>query len=260
MDIFNLKVLLISFLIFVPLELLIPLHRDQKLFRAGWLNDAIYATVNFALSKAVLLVLVVLAMGALEWLVPVGLKSAIAGQPVWLQVIEIIVIADVGLYFAHRAFHAVPFLWRFHAIHHSIEELDWIAAHRTHPIDLILTKAASLIPVAMLGFDVAALGIFAVIVNGQALLLHANVRMNFGLLKWIVASPQFHHWHHGNEPNAYNKNFSAQLSLIDVIFGTFHAPGKELPAKYGIDDPMPRWYLPQLMHPFKNVETPRSEP
>ncbi|TIU26733.1 MAG: sterol desaturase family protein, partial [Mesorhizobium sp.] len=148
--------------------------------------------------------------------------SAVSSQPLWLQLIEIIVIADVGLYWAHRAFHAVPFLWRFHAIHHSIEELDWLAGHRIHPVDQILTKSVSLVPVFLLGFSNSAIALFALIFQAHALLLHANVRLNIGPIRWLIASPQFHHWHHANERAAYDKNFAAQLSFIDKLFGTMY--------------------------------------
>lgn len=250
MDIFGIKSLCIALLIFMPLERVFTLRTEQKIFRAGWLNDAVYALANGALTKSFLILVIAGSMALGAWVVPAWLTAAVQNQPVWLQVIEIILIGDAGVYAAHRAFHAVPFLWRFHAIHHSIEELDWLAANRVHPVDQIVTRGAALAPVFLLGFSLPAIGIFALIYHGHALLLHANVRLNFGPLKWIVASPQFHHWHHGNDPKAYNKNFSSQLAFIDVLFGTFHVPGKELPKSYGIDEPTPSWYLPQLVHPF----------
>ncbi|WP_246672129.1 MULTISPECIES: sterol desaturase family protein [unclassified Mesorhizobium] len=85
--------------------------------------------------------------------VPEALSATVQSQPLWLQAIEALIIADIGFYLAHRAFHAVPFLWRFHAIHHSIEEMDWLAAHRVHPVDQILTKSASFLPLFALGFQ-----------------------------------------------------------------------------------------------------------
>jgi len=249
-DIFNVKGLLVAFLIFVPLERLLALRRDQKILRRHFFTDVTYALLNGVLIRGGLTFMMAGAMATLGRLVPVRLEAAVAGQPVWLQVIEIIVIADLGFYGAHRAFHTVPFLWRFHAVHHSIEELDWLAAHRVHPFDQALTKAASLIPFLLLGYSGVAVGVFALVYQAHAFLLHSNVRLDFGPLKWVLASPQFHHWHHANERAAYDKNFAGQLSLLDAMFGTLHLPGRDVPARYGIDEPVSGNYFAHLMHPF----------
>src|SRR5262249_24387207 len=152
--------------------------------------------------------------------------AALRSQPIWLQAIEVVVIADAGFYLAHRAFHAIPVLWKFHSIHHSIEEMDWLAAHRVHPVDQILTISASLLPVYALGFSPTALAIYAITYKWQSMLIHSNTRLGFGPLKWIFASPQFHHWHHANERQAHDKNFAAQLVLIDCLAGTLFMPNR----------------------------------
>ncbi|HSF91885.1 MAG TPA: sterol desaturase family protein, partial [Paracoccaceae bacterium] len=159
--------------------------------------------------------------------------------------------ADLGFYAAHRTFHAVPFLWRFHSVHHSIEQMDWLAAHRVHPVDQIITATASLLPLYLLGFPTLPIAVYAVIYQWQSLLIHSNVRINFGPLKWLLASPQFHHWHHANQKEAYDKNFSAQLPFIDAILGTMYLPKDEAhPEKYGTDDPVPPLYHQQLIYPL----------
>ncbi|WP_246678595.1 sterol desaturase family protein [Mesorhizobium sp. B2-4-17] len=123
-------------------------------------------------------------------------------------------------------------------------------AFHVHPIDQILTKAAALVPVFLLGFDGEALGIYFLIYAGHAMLIHANLRISFGPLKWLIASPQFHHWHHAGERSAYDKNFAGQLSIIDLIFGTFRIPGASMPAKYGVDDPIPTNFFGQIGYPL----------
>src|SRR6266704_4583348 len=142
-----LKGFLLIALIFVPLERMLGRHPEQRVFRRGWVNDMIYLLLNgqiVVLSLGSLIIGMIMTAG---WLVPVSVRAATAGQPYWLQIVEVIVLADLGVYFAHRAFHALPWLWRFHAVHHSSEELDWLAATRVHPLDQIATRGISLLPV-----------------------------------------------------------------------------------------------------------------
>lgn len=250
MDLFGLKSLLICVLIFVPLEHILALRTQQRIFRKGLGNDVIYAVVNGAFTRVCIILMASAAMSASALLMPDWVPKAVSRQATWLQVIEIIILADLGVYIAHRAFHAIPALWRFHSIHHGIEELDWVAAFRAHPVDQVITKAVSLVPVFFLGFSAEAIIVYFTIYQGHALLLHANVRMNFGPLKWLIASPQFHHWHHADHRDAYDKNFASQLAIIDALFGTFHVPDCKMPEKYGVNEPIPTNYLGQLGYPF----------
>jgi sterol desaturase/sphingolipid hydroxylase (fatty acid hydroxylase superfamily) len=182
-----------------------------------------------------------------------------AALPLWLQVALALVISDLSFYSVHRLFHKIPWLWKFHAVHHSIEELDWLAAHRIHPVDQILTKGASLVPIFALGFSDSAIGIYALLYHWQTLLEHSNVRVSFGPLRWIIASPQFHHWHHADQREAFDKNFASQLSILDACFGTLHMPGNEYPSRYGTYEPVPREYIAQLRYPFVMRKAP-AEP
>lgn len=254
-DLIDLKAILIIALIFIPLERLLPLHEEQPLTRRHWLNDLVYLLVNGIVIKIGLLVVVGTAMLVLRRFIPAELTQAVQSQPIWLQAIEVVILADTGFYLAHRAFHAVPFLWRFHSIHHSIEEMDWLAAHRVHPIDQILTKSASFLPVFALGFSSPAILIFTLLYQWQSLFIHSNTRIKFGPLKWLLASPQFHHWHHANERQAYDKNFAGQLPLLDMLGGTLFMPDR-MPEKYGTDDPVPSLYHQQLAYPFVGSAEP----
>jgi sterol desaturase/sphingolipid hydroxylase (fatty acid hydroxylase superfamily) len=238
--------------IFIPLERLFPLHREQGTLRRDWMNDVFYLLVNGFVVRAGFTALAALIMMAFDATVGSEPLSWVRHLPLWVQVIAVIVVADIGYYTAHRLSHAVPFLWQFHAVHHSIEEMDWLAAHRVHPVDQIFTNMVSMLPIYFLGFSLQSVLIYAAIYQAHSLLVHANVRMNFGPLKWLIASPEYHHWHHANEPEAYDRNFAAQLSIIDVIAGTLFMP-KRPPAAYGINEPMPRFYPMQLVHPFRNL-------
>lgn len=248
-DLVDLKAVLVIALIFIPLERLLPLHAEQSSTRRHWLNDVVYLLFNGIIIKIGLLIVIGTAMLVLHQFAPAGLTQAVQSQPVWLQAVEVLVLADTGFYLAHRAFHAVPFLWRFHSIHHSIEEMDWLAAHRVHPVDQILTKSASFVPVFALDFSSTAILIFTLIYQWQSLFIHSNTRIKVGPLKWLLASPQFHHWHHANEREAWDKNFAGQLPLLDMLGGTLFMPDR-MPQKYGTDDPVPPLYHQQLAYPF----------
>lgn len=252
--------LLLIAVIFLPIERLLPLHREQKTLRRGWANDLFYFVFNrlpIALGTLAVLALVS-ALG--DAVMPASVRAAVSAQPLWVQAIEVLLLADLGFYLMHRTFHAVPLLWRFHAIHHSIEELDWLAAHRVHPVDQVLVKAASLVPALLLGFSEWALLTYFVIYQWHALLLHANVRLSWGPLDRVIASPVFHHWHHANHPEAWNRNFAGQLALWDVLFGTAHLTHGRAPERYGIDDPVPPTYGAQMLYPFRRAAAPSAKP
>lgn len=251
MDLFNLRDLLLVGLIFVPLERFVALRPRQRVLRGGWLTDLLHVLISGTLIKIGIATLLALPILASPYLVPSAMRAAVAAQPFWLAFVEIIVLADLGFYLVHRAFHKVPWLWRFHAVHHSIEEMDWLAAHRVHPVDQILTKSASLLPMFALGFSPEPMLLFAVVYRWQALLIHANTCIGFGPLRWIFASPQFHHWHHANQREAFDRNFAGQLSLLDLLFGTVHLPGRETPRLYGSADPVPDDYIGQLLYPIR---------
>ncbi|HEY2033686.1 MAG TPA: sterol desaturase family protein [Rhizomicrobium sp.] len=256
-DLLDLKAILVVALIFVPLEILVPLYRDQKLLRKHWFNDVLYLLLNGILINFGLIFVLGAAAAAFHLAIPVHVPALIQSQPLWLQIIEVVIVADIGFYIAHRCFHAFPVLWKFHAVHHSIEELDWLAAYRVHPVDQILTKGASLLPLVALGFSDSAILVFALIYKWQSVAIHSNCRISLGPLEWIVASPRFHRWHHANERAAFDKNFAGQLPLIDLIGGTLFLP-KGTPEKYGTDHPVPERYPEQLAYPLRELFSPES--
>ena len=260
LELLNLRNLLLVFLVFAPLEHALPLRREQKLLRPASLLNLTHVVFSGLLIKIGLGALLVAATAVGSAAVPDAWRTAIAARPIWLQVITVVIIADLGFYLAHRLFHAVPWLWHFHAVHHSIEEMDWLAAHRVHPVDQIVTKGASLVPVFVLGFSGTAVVIAALIYHWQSLLIHSNVRIPFGPLRWILASPEFHHWHHANQREAFDRNFSGQLPLWDIAFGTLHMPRGRMPERYGTDDPVPCSYLAQLAYPLRRRRLRRSPP
>ena len=241
--------------LFVPLERLFRL-RNQKVFRAGWRTDVVHFLVNNLFTLALLVAGFITIGLPLRALTPARWRAHVASLPHGRQFLLAVAIAEVAHYAGHRIAHTNPTLWRFHKLHHSIVEMDWLAAGRLHPVDQAVTKLVTVLPLFALGITRATFGAYLAFAGVQAIFIHANVKFRFGPLRWVVATPEFHHWHHGNTPNAYNTNFAGQLPIIDKIFGTLHLPTKQWPPRYGIDDTVPRGYLAQLAWPFKAHRSP----
>ncbi|MFN2532532.1 MAG: sterol desaturase family protein [Pyrinomonadaceae bacterium] len=243
--------LIVGALIFIPLERLFALHPNQRTFRRGWRADLIHFLFTRTLADIATFVFVGLLILIAHWFVSSAFQVAVAAQNRFLQFAEAILIANFGSYVGHRLAHEVPFLWRFHSVHHSIGEMDWLAAARVHPLDQIITKGLTLVPLYLMGFSKSSFGAYILLATFHAVLIHANVRFTFGPLRWLIASPQFHHWHHSAESEAFNRNYAGELPLIDLLFGTFYLPKGRRPRKYGISDLVPTTYLGQLSHPFR---------
>ncbi|MCJ7673213.1 MAG: sterol desaturase family protein, partial [Acidimicrobiia bacterium] len=235
----------VLFLLFVPLEKIFAL-RPQKVFRRGLLTDLTHILVNSLFSAVGAIVLVVLFALPLIWLrafdlvgyLPTGVAIALAA-----------VLVVVGNYWGHRLTHRVPFLWRFHAVHHSIEQMDWVASGRLHPVDQSFTQAFTILPLFLLGYGGGVFAGVAVFITLLALFQHANVRLRFPVVRWIINTPEWHHWHHAIDAKANDKNFG--LPIVDKIFGTAYLPKGERPTGFGIHDPVPEiGYLRHLAYPF----------
>ena len=238
-------------LVFVPLERLFA-RREQRIFRPGFRTDLTHFFVSHLLVQVTVLLTMAPAALLLGSIEGGGIQGFVAGLPVAVQFVLALVLADLFAYASHRLFHAVPFLWRFHAIHHSAEYLDWLASSRLHLVDILVTRAVAFLPLYALGFSPAALYPYLVFASIQGIAVHANLRWRFGPLRHVFVTPQFHHWHHTAEPDAVDRNFAAHLSLIDRLFGTWHLPGDRWPARYGIEGhPVPDGWLRQLVHPFR---------
>ena len=246
-------------LIFVPIERILPAHREQKVLRTGLFTDGLHYFFSGMIIGFGAVFIAIGAHYAGQALLPQAFLDAVAGQPIWLAYLEALVIADLGFYWSHRLFHAVPFLWKFHQVHHSSEQLDFFASHRVHPIDQWSTRSATAAPLFFFGFAPEVIALMLTVYTWHGLLLHANVRLELGPLNWIIATPRYHHWHHANHPEAWDKNFAGQLSLLDVLFGTMYLPGRERPEVYGIEDPVPAGYVDQLMYPVRGLWRPGND-
>ncbi|SRR6266487_2494751 len=235
----------VLFLVFVPLEKLFAL-RPQRVFRRGLLTDLTHLLVNDLFVTAGTIVLVVAAAIPLLWIRSFGLAGWL---PVGVAIPLAVVIALVGNYWGHRLTHQVPFLWRFHSVHHSVEFMDWVAAGRLHPLDSAFTQAFTVLPLVLLGYEAGVFAGVTVFVTLLAIFQHANVRLRFPVLRWLINTPEWHHWHHAIDDEARDKNFG--LPAIDKMFGTAYMPRSKRPVGFGIHDPVPQvGYLRHLAYPF----------
>ncbi|MBL8913382.1 MAG: sterol desaturase family protein [Archangium sp.] len=232
-------------MLFVPLERIWTL-REQKILRTGWQTDVLHFFATHVLQQLALAIGVGLAVGLVDPLVSKSLQAAVASQHGAVQFLEAILIVEVIGYWMHRAFHTFPAMWRIHAVHHSSEHLDWLASLRVHPLDQTITRSVQFVPLYLLGFSQATFGGLVLFIGLWAVFLHANVRLRFGLLEHVLATPHFHHWHHAGEAQV---NFSGLFPWVDRIFGT-RATTKEWPASYGCDAPVPRGWWKQIAWPF----------
>ncbi len=258
LDVFRLCVWLVLLtVIFVPLERLCGVH-TQKVFRKGFLTDLGYYFLNSLLPKLLLILPLSMIAWGLHYLVPSGLYSSVAAIPLWTRFAAALIVGEFGSYWGHRWMHEIPVLWRFHAIHHSAEEMDWLVNTRAHPLDMVFTRLCGLIPIYVLGLaqptgntvDIVPL-VYALVGTVWSFFIHANVRWRFGWLEWLVSTPAFHHWHHTKDgPEYINKNYAAIFPWMDKLFGTLYLPKKQWPTKYGIDGPMAPSLAGQLLQPF----------
>ena len=176
----------------------------------------------------------------------------LARQPQVLIVIEAVVLTDLSAYWIHRLFHLVPFLWRFHSIHHSATEIRWSTTGRVHPINEIVNYIGAVIPCFLIGLPLGTvLAAFPIMVM-YAVAAHTKWNPSFGPLKKVMASPRFHRWHHTLSHEGGNQNFANVFSFWDRVFGTYYLPEGRVAEKFGLDHPdVPITYLGQLLYPFR---------
>ncbi len=249
LDYFVLELLILS-LLFIPLERLFAL-RQQNIFRSGWQTDLKHFFVSHAGVQLLSFASMIPAQALFAWALALDFQKHVAALPLWLQFVAILVTVDFMTYWVHRGFHKIPWLWNFHAIHHSSRSLDWLAGSRMHIVDVLVTRAAAFIPVFVLGFAPAALYAYLVFVSFHAVYIHSNIRWRWPGLRWLIATPEFHHWHHTSDEEGLDKNFAGFLPMWDVVFGTAHQPG-HWPKNYGtVKFQPPETYLGQLVYPFR---------
>jgi sterol desaturase/sphingolipid hydroxylase (fatty acid hydroxylase superfamily) len=243
--------LLGSSLIFVFIEKLFALRREQPVFRAEWQVDMQHFIVNHMIVGFILLATNLLVHKLFGWAAKDGIQAWVRDLPYPVALFLIILVADLVQYATHRAYHEVPALWRLHAVHHSVKSMDWLAGSRQHVLELLITRTLVLAPIFVLGFDKGVIDTYIVIVGFQAVFNHANVSVRLGPLRYLIVTPNFHHWHHSQDDEAIDRNYAAHFAFLDYLFGTAVKSDRKWPDQYGVvGDYVPDGFWKQVKFPF----------
>jgi sterol desaturase/sphingolipid hydroxylase (fatty acid hydroxylase superfamily) len=243
--------MIVTGLMFAPLERILPHRRDQRLFRIEWREDLFY----YLLSSMLVQVLTFLALAPSTYINANtsswdSFRASVAGLPWIVQFGLVLILSDMCQYWYHRLFHKIPFLWGFHAVHHSAKAMDWLAGARMHFVEIVLLRAITSLPLLTLGFAPSVMQAYVAFVYVYSSLLHANLRGDLNGFGHWMATPRFHHWHHGLEEEAVDVNFAIHFPWLDKLFGTFHLPEGRWPKDYGVPEDVPHGYLAQMKYPF----------
>lgn len=234
-------------ILFYPMEKMFPFHQNQKILRKNWLLDLTYFAGQYILWSGIVYYCVQFIGQYVSSTIPINLNQIFENQSFYVQVVVLIFISDIMIYWGHRLQHRIDFLWRFHKIHHSAEKLDWLAAHREHPIDSIYTITIINLPAFVFGFDLTVLSSVIAFRGLWAIFIHSNIYLNLNYVKWFIGSPDLHHWHHCK--SRYVGNYANISPLMDIIFGTYVSK-KETPKEYGLKNKINQSYVAQMVGPI----------
>ncbi|GMV32048.1 MAG: hypothetical protein AMXMBFR59_41730 [Rhodanobacteraceae bacterium] len=171
--------------------------------------------------------------------------------PLFAQVVLGLVVAELGLYVAHRVAHEWPAFWRFHALHHSVRRLWVVNTGRFHIVDTCFKALLGQVPLYLLGAPLKVFLWISAVTAVTGLLTHCNVALRTGPLDWIFSTPALHRWHHSKVLDEGNRNYGENLVLWDQLLGTYYNPARRPPADIGIHGRIAKGFLAQLMQPFR---------
>ena len=172
-------------------------------------------------------------------------------MPLWAQALTFLVMSDFLLYWFHRLYHGAA-MWKYHAVHHSSEDLDWISAARFHPVNILFGTVLVDVALLLAGISPNVMLWVGPFTTASSAFVHANLNWTLGPFKYVIAGPVFHRWHHTALWRGGSSNFAGTFPIWDLLFGTFYMPENQLPDAYGIDDQsFPESFAAQMLYPFQ---------
>lgn len=254
--------LIILVAVFVPLEHFFSVKR-ARLLSKGWLTNLAWYFLNSLVPAFLLGPPAAMIAYVINAIIPASITGVAANLPLWARMVGAMVVGEIGFYWGHRWSHEIPLLWRFHAVHHSAEHINFLVNTRAHPVDAVFTRLCGLVLLYATGLAspvgphptlVPAIVLF--VGSVWSYFIHANLRVRLGPLEELISTPAFHHWHHTRDDHR-DHNYSSMLPFVDRIFGTFYLP-RTWPADYGTDAPVAEHLLGQFLDPFLQQPTPRG--
>ncbi len=236
--------------VYSSLERAFPARPAERFPGPAWRTDACFFFGQYLVFSSAALVVLALVHRGIDAHAPGGLRAAFAELPLVARAALAVVLGDLLVYWFHRACHRFDLLWRFHAVHHSAERLDWLAAHREHPVDGVLTQLCQNLPAMVLGLPFEVLAVLIAFRGAWAIFIHSNVRLPLGPLRVLFGAPELHHFHH-RKVRATAHNFANLAPWLDLAFGTYLRPRGPETYPLGLTEPFPRGYLAQLVTPFR---------
>ena len=244
--------------LYVPLERFWPQYPAQGSFRPQWTLDIVYFLSTHLPIQVLSFAVLLPATQATKYLAIPALTGAIGSLPLVVQFVLAVILADFAEWTIHWLLHKVPFLWRFHSIHHSSPAMDWIAGSRSHFFDDTLVRGFILVPM-MLAFSQGIIMAYLVFVTLHATWTHCNFKPAVKWLEPWLVMPRYHHWHHSSQPEAIDKNFAIHFPWIDRLLGTHYDPG-HWPEHYGLSgEQEPQGFIRQTWEPFVRPNRKTSE-
>jgi len=242
-------------------EIIVPWRKNQSVIRKDFWLDIFYMFFNFFFFymigfAALSYVSETLFLDGLRTL---GLENLaivpVSTWPSWLQLMTLFLVVDFVHWNIHRLLHRVPWLWEFHKIHHSVEEMGFAAHLRYHWMENVVYKSLQYIPIALIGgFQMEQVFIVHMLQTSIGHLNHSNLPLSYGPFKYIFNNPKMHIWHHAEvlPKGTYGVNFGISLSIWDYLFGTAYIPKSGRDIKLGFEqmDKIPKGFAGQFLHPL----------
>ena len=251
--------LTVTTLLFTGIEKLRPLRPEMPVFRTDWQTDFMYFVTGHLLIGITLFLTYTILYGLntvaqrISPIDPHSVQGFIQSLPFGWALLLLMLITDFARYWLHRFYHETAIGWRLHAIHHSAESMDWISGSRTHGIETVLSTVVILAPAFILGFPQNVINLYILIAGVQAVLNHTNASIQLGPLRYVIVTPNFHHWHHTSDAEGLDRCYAAHFAFWDYLFGTSVKAdkNKKWPDAYGVvGNYVPRGFWKQQFFPF----------